>query len=160
MPGKKKNTKSGAGLQIHGNVHVSEGDMVAGDKNINVDRGGFFVGGNVEGSNIVIGNHNQVGNHQSSQGVFFEELLKQIEQRPNTLPEDKEDLKANLAEVQAETGKGEQADETFLSRRLRNIQRIAPDIPEVMLTTLANPASGFATIVRKIAARAQKPSAP
>jgi len=137
MPSKKKNHRRGAGLQIDGNVSVTQGDFVAGDKNIKYDKGSLFVGGSVEG-NIVIGDHNQVSNQQAAQEAFFEELLKRIDLRSNTTPVDKEDLKVNVAEVKAETEKGEQADETFLSRRLRNIERIAPDIAEVMSATLAN----------------------
>ena len=161
MSGKKKNTRNQSrdGLQIGGNVTVTHGDVVAGDKNIKVDKGGVFTGGHVQGANIVTGDHNQVGNKQAEQEAFFDELLKRIDQRPNTLPEDKEDLKANVAEIKAETEKGEQANETFLSRRLRNIMRIAPDIGEVVLTTLTNPVAGFATVIKKVAERA-KPHAP
>jgi hypothetical protein len=155
MPGKKKNPKEGAGLQIGGNVSVTHGDIVAGDKNIKVDKGGVIVGGHVQGSNIVTGDRNQIGDKQAEQEAFFDELLKRIDQRPNTSPEDKEDLKANIVEIKAEVEKGEQADETFLSRRLRNIARMAPDIGEVMLATLTNPAAGFATLIRKVAERAK-----
>jgi len=37
--------------------------------------------------------------------------------------------------------------------------RIAPDIGEVVLTTLTNPVAGFATVIKKVAERA-KPHAP
>src|SRR5215216_4923285 len=113
MPGKKKNSKTSTGLQIGGNVSVTHGDIVAGDKNINVDKGGVFVGGHVKGSNIVTGDGNQVGNNQAEQEAFFDELLQRIDQRPNTAPGDKEDLKANVREIRMEVEKGEQADEAF-----------------------------------------------
>ena len=156
MPGKKKNPQAGAGLQIGGNVSVTHGDVVAGDKNIKLDRGSVFVGGNVEGSNLVTGNHNQVGIQNSDRDALFNDLLTRIDQRPNTSPEDREDLKTSVAEIKSESEKGEQADETFLTRRFRNIKRIAPDIAEVLLATLANPMAGFAAIVKKVAAHAQR----
>lgn len=152
MP-RKRTKRTRAGLQIDGNVSVTQGDIVAGDKNIRVDKGGVFVGGSVQGSNIVSGDQNQVGNQGAAREALFSELLGMIDQRPNTSPDDRDDLKANVKEIKAEAEKGEQADESFISRRLRNIERIAPDIGEVVLATLSNPVGGFAMIVRKIAER-------
>ena len=154
MAGKKK--KSNAGLQIGGSVNVMGGDFIAGEKNISVDKGGVFIGGDAQSSNIVTGDHDQVGNQGAAQEALFAELIKKIEQRPNTSADDREDLKTTIAEIKAEAEKGEQVNESFLSRRLRNIERIAPDIAEVILATLTNPAAGFATIVRKVAERARK----
>lgn len=156
MAGKKKT--GDAGLQIGGNVHISRGDFVAGGKNITVGSGGVYAGGDIRDSNIVTGDGNQVGNQDRVRDELFEDLIHQIEQRPDTAPEDREDLKANVAEIKVEVEKGEQADESFLSRRLRNIQRIAPDIAEVVLATLANPAAGFAAVIGKIAQQARKSS--
>jgi len=58
-----------------------------------------------------------------------------------------------VQELQAEVAKGDEADEDFLARRLRNIQRMAPDILEVALATLSNPAVGFGLAVKKVAQR-------
>lgn len=154
MPKKMKKTESG--LQIGGNVSITRGDFVGGDKNVRVDRGGVFVGGDVHGSNIVTGDHNRVGNDEAVGNTLFAEIVRQIEGRPNTSSEDKEDLKANVAEIKTEAEKGEQADESFLRRRLRNIERIAPDIADVVLATLSNPVAGFATIVKKVAEHSGK----
>jgi len=156
MAAKKK--KSSSGLQIGGNVRVTGGDFVTGDKNVKVDKGGVYVGGKVQVINIVTGDHNKLANQESSREALFTDLIKAIEQRPNTSREDKEDLKTNVAEIKTEAEKGQQIDESFLARRLRNIERIAPDIAEVVLATIANPAAGFATVVRKIAERARKPA--
>ncbi len=60
-----------------------------------------------------------------------------------------------MEEIKTEVEKGAQASESFLTSRLRNIQRMAPDILDVVLATLANPTSGLATAVRKIAGRMQ-----
>ncbi len=154
-----KNKKSDSGLQIGGNVRISNGDFITGDKNIKVDQGGVYAGGDIQNSNIVTGNNNQVSNQQGVREELFAKLLDRIDQRPDTPPEDKEDLKANVTEIQAEAEKGDQADESFLARRLRNIQRIAPDIAEVVLATLTNPAAGFAAVIGKIAQRAKNSSA-
>jgi hypothetical protein len=155
MTGKKG--KASSELHIGGNVNVSHGDFVAGDKRVKVEKGGVMVGGNASG-NIVTGDHNKVGNQETIREDLFKELIKKIEKRPKTSPEDKEDLKVNVAEIKAEAAKGDKADESFLSRRLRNIERIAPDIADVVLTTIANPTAGFALIVKKVAERARTPA--
>lgn len=153
MTAKKK--KDQGGIQIGGNVNVTRGDFVAGNK-IKVDKGGMYTGGDIQESNVVTGDHNQVGDVESTREALFADLIKKIDQRIDIPSEDKEDLKVNIEEIKAEANKGEQADETFLSRRLRNIERIAPDIGEVILATLANPAAGFAMIIKKVAERARK----
>lgn len=128
---KKKEIPDDWNVHIGGNVHV-EGDFIARDKNVTVN------------------------NQTAMQKELFESILQQIEQRPNTAPEDVDDLKANVQEFKTEANKGEEADESFLARRLRNIERIAPDIGEVLIATVANPAAGFALIVKKVAERATK----
>jgi hypothetical protein len=40
--------------------------------------------------------------------------------------------------------------------RLRNIQRMAPDILDVVLAALSNPAAGFASVVKKVAQRIEE----
>lgn len=128
---RKKETPDDWNVHIGGNVTVG-GDFVGHDKNVTIN------------------------NQTAMQKELFESLLQQIEQRPNTPPEDVDDLKANVQEFQTEAEKGDEADETFLARRLRNIERIAPDIGEVLVATIANPAAGFALIVKKVAERAAK----
>jgi hypothetical protein len=154
MTSKKKNTIGG--LQIGGDVRITRGDFIGGDKNVRVDKGAVFVGGDAHGSHIVTGNRNQITNQELRRDDLFAEILEKIEQRSSTSAEDKADLKANVAEIKAETEKEEQADPSFLARQLRNIQRIAPDIAEVVLATLANPMAGFAAIVKNVAGHAQK----
>jgi hypothetical protein len=144
MP-KKKKTPDDWGVHIGGGVHIEKGDFIGRDKNVSVEAGGIHVEGDAE-----------INQQAALQKELFESLLKQIGERPNTPPEDVDDLKTNVQEFKAEADKGEQADESFLARRLRNIERIAPDIGEVLLATVTNPAAGFAMIVKKVAERASK----
>ena len=151
----RKNKTSVGGLQIGGNVQITRGDFVGGDKHVRVDKGAVLVGGDVQDSHIVTGNRNQIGNQELRRDDLFAEILEKIEQRPDTSAEDQEDLKANVAEIKAETEKEEKADPSFLARRLRNIERIAPDIVDVVLATLSNPVAGFARVIKKVAERAR-----
>jgi internalin A len=101
------------------------------------------VQGNVYGS---IGNSNTVNFIQQK----FEPIYEAIEASSRDATE-KQDLVAEVGEIKDEVAKGEQANESFLARRLRNLKKTAPDIAEVALATLANPTAGVAMIVQKIA---------
>jgi len=114
---------TGGGTYIQGDVNTGGGDFVGRDK-------------------YVI---NQTEMKQS-----FTHIYTIIEQHPKLPPQDKADLKAEAKDLETELQKGDQADETFLERRLRNIKRMAPDILEVILATLANPAAGFGVVAIKV----------
>jgi hypothetical protein len=140
----KNDNQDDGGVKIGGNVSIGRGDFIGRDKKISVAAGGT----NVEGDMTV--------NDQAAvREELFEDILKKIEQRPDTPPEDTEVLKTNVREFKAEVDKGDQADESFLAARFRNIKRIAPDIGEVLLTSITNPAAGFALVVKKVAERAK-----
>lgn len=122
------------------------------------------VSGNV---NIAGGN---VTTHQTTTGLsaaeikgLFDQLYAKIDARPYTPLTDKEDLKAEVKEIQAtvtEAAKeNKKVDESFLARRFRNIARMAPDILDVVVATLANPLAGLGIAVKKIAEKAT-PSQP
>lgn len=55
--------------------------------------------------------------------------------------------------MEAEVAKGEQADEGALTKHLRFIKRIAPDMLDGVLATLQGPAAGFGTVACNVAAR-------
>ena len=57
------------------------------------------------------------------------------------------------AEIQA--GDESEAKQSFLEKRLVNIMRMAPDIGQVIVATLVNPAAGVALVLQKIAQKAQ-----
>ena len=124
--------------------------------------------GNISGVN---GTMNIAGGdittHQTTTGLsaaeikgLFEQLYAKIDARPEVLVADKEDLKAEVKEIQSTiteaAKKNEKVDEEFLSRRFRNIARIAPDILEVVVATLVNPALGISVAVKKIADKAKE----
>ncbi|HSD84856.1 MAG TPA: CHAT domain-containing protein [Anaerolineae bacterium] len=165
---------------------VISGDFVARDKNIitgtsqtNVQRvpdkrvteagrGDADTGGGgvtIKGKNVKIGGDSITGDKILTTGSsadiasLFATIYRQIDAYPDLKPRDKEDLKADVKDVEAETTKvaqGQKADESFLERRLRSIARMAPDILDVMATTFASPALGAATIIRKVIARVRQ----
>jgi hypothetical protein len=127
------------------------GDIVHGDK----------VGGNVvEGSTgVAIG---PGASAQVSQGIsgaeladLFAQIRRQIEARPEDPDVDKAELTETLDKVEQEVDQGDQANTNKLARWLGYLAEMAPDIFEVTVATLVNPAVGVATVIRKVAQKAQ-----
>ena len=115
--------------------------------------GGAYVGGGVNtGGGKFVGrdDYSTTGASAEEMAKAFEKIYAAIEARPHTSAQDKADLKAEVKDAQAEAAKGEQANEDFLSRHLRNIERMAPDILDVVESALAGPAAAFATVLSKV----------
>ena len=146
-----KKVDTGGGAYVSGGVNTGGGDFVGRDQNLTANNGGVVIGGNVSGSNIVTGNNNVVGSTVTLQEQYIQQIYQEIEKRPDTDPLDKEDMKAAVEEIQQEDQKAEQADETFIARHLRNIQRMAPDILDVTIAMITNPVAGFGVVAKKVA---------
>lgn len=114
---------------------------------------------NVAGGNITT-HHTTTGLSAAEIGQLFDQVYTRIEARPGTSAADKEDLKAEVKEIQITiteaAQKNKELDEGFLSRRFRNIARMAPDIVDVIAATLANPLAGLGAIVKRIAHKAKE----
>lgn len=147
----RRNHAKTGGVNIGGNVSVNNGDFVAGDKNISLDNGSVYVSGDVKKGDIITGDEANFSKTIVVREKIFKDIFKKIDTRPDTLPDDRDDLRTNVGEIKAEAEKGDEADKTFLARRLRNIKRMAPDILEVVIAAIANPAAGFAIVIKKIA---------
>lgn len=141
---------TGGGAYVGGDVSVKGGDFVGRDKKIISGDRGISIGGNVSGSTIISGEGNVVSFHGSS-SENFDSIYRTINSRTDLSQNDKADLTDEIKEFEAEIKKGNDAGESFLIRRLRNISRIAPDILEVVLATIASPTSGFGLIAKKLA---------
>jgi hypothetical protein len=93
----------------------------------------------------------------------FDGLYSAIDASGKASPADKEDLKAELKEIQSTVSqaaqKNEKVDEGFLARRFRNIARMAPEILDVVVATLRNPLAGLGVAAKKIAERAKADAA-
>jgi len=90
---------------------------------------------NVAGGNITT-HHTTTGLSAAEIKELFDGLYAKIETRPETPTADKEDLKAEVKEIQSAVSeaaqKNEKVDEGFLSRRFRNIARMAPGVLDVV----------------------------
>jgi hypothetical protein len=132
--GKQTSVRVGNISDIKGNVNVAGGDMTT-----------YQITTGLSGAEIK---------------QLFNQIYTNIEARPQTSSADKEELKAEVKEIEATVNevaqKNEKVDEGFLSRSFRNIARIAPDVLDVVVAALANPALGIGTVVKKIAERAKQ----
>ncbi len=117
--------------------------LSAGDHSI-------VIGGNVQGSNIVAGNNNTVGIQNTRLASSFQTIYRFVENHPALLPDEKQDAKAELDEIKTALEEPK-PNEDFLTRRFRNLKRMAPDIVDVAFETLKNPISGVATVIQKVA---------
>lgn len=91
---------------------------------------------------------------------LFDQIYSRIETRAGTSTTDKEDLKAAVREIQGSVAtnaqKNEKVNEGVLARHFRKIARIAPDVLDVVVATLANPLVGLGVVARKIAEKAKE----
>jgi hypothetical protein len=71
---------------------------------------------------------------------LFDPLYLEIASHRQASPAEKEDLAAEVKEIQSAmteaSQKDEKIDEGFLSRRFRNIARMAPDVLDIIVKTL------------------------
>ena len=128
------------------------------------DKGGsnIHIGGSVSRSNLVVGDHNKI---TQSNGLQADEIAKlfaiayqKIEARPEDPQVDKEEITQTVQRIEQETVKGEEANPGKVERLLTTLSGMAPDIGEVVLASLTNPAAGIATVLRKIAEKAKAES--
>jgi hypothetical protein len=117
---------------------------------LSAGNGSIVIGGNVQGSNIVMGNHNTVSNQSVNIAPLFQSIYHYVDTHPKLQAGKKQDAKEELKEI--ETALEEpKPDENFILRRFRNLNRMAPEIVEVAFETLKNPISGVAEIIKRIA---------
>ncbi len=114
---------------------------------------------NVAGGNITT-NQTATGLSAAEIKQLFDQLYTIIESNKRVSPTKKADLRAEVEEIQSTVTeaaqKNEKVDESFLSRRFRNIARMAPDVLDVVVATLANPLAGLGVAVKKIAEKAKE----
>ena len=136
-----------------GTINVSGGDFRQESRAINT-QGGVYIEGNVDtGGGDFIGRdqYNVSIGGVESMAQLFRKVYTAIEADSRLTPPEKEDLIADVKDVQTEVAQGGWANESLLTRRLRNIQRMSPDILDLVFSTLANPTVGASMVVRKIA---------
>ena len=88
-------------------------------------------------------------------GRVFQGVYASIEQRPPDPEAPKTELTAAVQAIEKEVGQGEDANPDRLRIWLKFLGGMAPDILDVALAALKNPAAGIAAVVRKVVERAE-----
>ncbi len=78
--------------------------------------------------------------------------LADIYAKVNALPDSEEKTKL-LENLKALESKNDESDEVEVEGIIQNVVEYAPDVAEIAISTLINPASGVTTLVQKIAMR-------
>ena len=124
---------------------------------VNIQATNVKVGGDIVGRDKVVHGDNVVG----SKGVdaknlsqLFAEIHQLIQERPENPDFEKEELTGKVDAIQKEVEKGDEANPNKLERWLKELIHLAPDIFEVTVASLVNPAAGVTTAIRKIAENA------
>ena len=140
MPKKKRESGKQTSIRV-GNVSDISGNM------------------NIAGGDITT-QHTTTGMSAVEIKQLFDQLYIAIESRAETPSADKEDLKAEVKEIQSTVmeaaKKNEKVDEGFMMRRFRNIARMAPDVLDVVVATLGNPLAGLGVAAKKVAEKARE----
>lgn len=91
----------------------------------------------------------------------LQRLFEQVNERLAALPADDQEQATveveQAAKLAAEIQQGDESEkkQAFLETRLKNLYAMAPDIAQVIITTLASPVAGIALTIQKIAQKAQ-----
>jgi predicted transport protein len=123
---------------------------MADQKKIRAGDGSIVIGGDVTHSNIVMGDSNIITQNAQNLSSAFALIYRAVDEGAHLSPTVKQDIKAEIKDVEAVIQKNDHPDENSILRHLRNVQRMAPDILEVALAALTNPVSGLGTAGRKI----------
>jgi hypothetical protein len=83
-----------------------------------------------------------------------------VYQAINTRPDDpdvgRDEITETVRSIEEEAQKGDRANERKLTRCLNNLAGMAEDIFDVTVAALTGPQAAFATVARKVAAKAKQ----
>ena len=132
----------------------ARGKQIGGDQNV--------IEGSISGGVIVQGRGAQVSVQQTSTASdkelsdLFEKLYKTIQSRPPDPNIEKEEISETVQRIEQEVKKGDQANDSKLTRWMENLNTMAPDIVDVILASLGGPVSGLTAVLKKVADHARQ----
>jgi hypothetical protein len=151
--GSTVNQSQYGGIRFGDNTQV-KGTVIGGDVSAPIFSGTAYGPVNQgSGSQTVAGRDINQGGAELAQ--VFAEAIRRVQAMPE---DDREIATPIVRQAQAQAEKLQQGDtspetESALERRLKQLMGVAPDIAEVVLASLANPAAGVVAAIRKIAQR-------
>ena len=115
------------------------------------------IGGGVSGSNVVAGNNNRLTLKQGASADEIAKAFSTLYQAVEAKPEGpkKTMVQTAVQELEAESAKGEKAEEGKVQEWFEVLAGMAPDIWEVAVDTFTNPIKGLSTVFKKVAEKAK-----
>lgn len=128
--------------------------QIGGDQNViqGSISGGVIVQG--RGANVAFQQSSGINEEQLS--LVFEKLYQAIQARPDDPDIDKEEISETVQRIEQEVKKGDQTNDSKLRRWMENLNKMAPDIVEVILASLSGPVSGLTAVLKKVAEHARQ----
>jgi hypothetical protein len=151
--GSTVNQSQYGGVRFGDNARV-DGTVVGGDVSAPVFSGTAYGPVN-QGS----GSQTIAGRDVNQGGAELAKVFAEAMRRVQAMPDDDQEIATPIIrQAQAQAEKLQQGDtspetESALERRLKQLMGVAPDIAEVVLASLANPAAGVVAAIRKVAQR-------
>ena len=128
--------------------------QIGGDQNV--------IEGSISGGVIVQGRRANVAVQQSGGineeqlSLVFEKLYQAIQARPDDPNVDKEEINETVQKIEQEVKKGDRANDSKLKRWMENLNKMAPDIVDIIIASLGGPVSGLTAVLKKVAERARQ----
>lgn len=128
--------------------------QIGGDQNV--------IQGSISGGVTVQGRGAKVSVQQTSESkdkelsALFDKLYEAIQSRPPDPNIDKEEISETVQRIEQEVKKGDQANDSKLQRWMEGLNKIAPDIVDVILASLGGPVSGITAVLKKVAEHAHQ----
>jgi hypothetical protein len=91
--------------------------------------------------------------------AVFAPIYRAIQARPADPDVDRDEIKEVAQKIEKEATKGLEANPGKVERWLSFLAKMAPDILDVTVACLTNPAAGIATAIRKVAQKAKEGAA-
>lgn len=132
---------------------IGDGQQIGGSRQY----GHSITVGDVNGSNIVVGNNNRVSVTRGASAEEIAQAFSILFAAVQTKPESPEKVMAQTAVqgLEAEASKGEEAQEGNVQKWIDILMNMAPDIWEVAVDTFTNPVKGLSTVFKKVAEKAK-----
>ncbi len=115
-----------------------------------VIQGGINIQGNVTIKGGKIAGRDNVEKNVTNVNISFAPVYHALKENATVPPKTKKKIEASVKQIEKEVKKGDAAKIPFIQQRLENIEKMAPDIADVVIATLTNPAAGISMAVKKV----------
>ena len=113
-----------------------------------ITQGGINITGNVTIKDSKVAGRDNI--EKNVINVSFAPVYHALKENATIPPETKKTVEQSVKQIEQEVKKGDKAKPTFIRERLQNIQKMTPDIAQVVIATLQNPAVGISLAVKKV----------